>query len=306
MTAATVEHEIALAVVSQPQPETTPQLAAQQPPAPSPPPAPKKVTRSRYNGFRHSPARVKDLRRVLPRQVPRLRDLRIYEYVVFEEMSQHDVAQIFDVTQPRVCQIVQEVRAWLSTVPWEFPGMTDEQQMNLATHETRRWLEVIRKKSLAGHEKTDAQCETIRSIENQAGFVRREKTYRTQPPTSGFLKVAMQAVVKAGELGGAGQQWPAISRQSTAESPQSTAPTPPSAIPDSGERPISEFSTRLLIAYPLRASDLGRLTGDSRLPDSLLKENRIRFSPQNGKANGHKTSLPRTGASREISSPQGA
>src|SRR5687768_1511083 len=131
MTAAVAEREVPALHIPQPRDQAPPDPPTADAP---PPPAPKKVKHRPYNGLLDSPARVKDLEHQLPRNVPRLRDLQIYEYVVFQQMSQYDVAQLFDITQPRVCQIVQEVRAWKSTVAWEVPGMTDRQQMNLATH----------------------------------------------------------------------------------------------------------------------------------------------------------------------------
>ena len=317
--AATVEHQAAAA-----QPESMPPAAIPQSGASSSLPPPTKPKR-RYNRFRHSPERVKDFQRMLPCQAPRLRDLRIYESVVYDQLLQHDVAQIFDITQPRVCQIVQEVRAWLSTTPWELSGMTEQQQMNLATHETRRWLEVIRKKALASHEKTDAQCEKLRTVEDQRGNVHRERTYHNQPPTSGFLKVALQATIKAGELGGAGQQWVARRRQTAAarpespvHSPQATGGGPQSPIPSPplADRPPflspgpdpcgrignSDDSTP--------AAECVSPCGDNNLrpgiqagsgADGLLKENRPRFSLEIGKANGHKTSV-RLGSAQIVNS----
>ena len=264
------------------------------------PPPKKKRPRRHYSGFRHSPVRVKDLARLLPRRVPRLRDLRIYEAVVYEQMSQYDAAQVFDITQPRVCQILQEVRAWLSTVSWEFPGMTAEQQMNLATHETRRWLEVIHKKALASHAKADANLETVRKIDDQRGHVRTERTSRSHPPTPGFLKLAFQAVVKSGELAGAGQQWLANGEPSTAGGPPSTIEGS-ATIPD-GKPAISALPDPLrlrLTSCP--ASDLRPEPPVASEAENLLQENRARFSLVSGKANGHKTSLPENRAQSEKS-----
>jgi hypothetical protein len=311
--AATVEHQAAAA-----QPESMPPAAIPQSAASSSLPPTTKPKR-RYNRFRHSPERVKDFQRMLPRQAPRLRDLRIYESVVYDQMLQHDVAQIFDITQPRVCQIVQEVRAWLSTTPWELAGMTEQQQMNLATHETRRWLDVIRKKALDAHEKTDAQCARYRTVENQRGKVS-ERTFHNQPPTAGFLKVALQATIKAGELGGAGQQWVASRRQtaaarpespvhrphSTGDGPQSPVPSPPSAdrppflSPDPdpcGRIGISDDSTPAAERVsPCGDNDLRPGIEAGRGAAGLLKKNRPRFSLESGKANGHETSVRRGSA----------
>ncbi|HUE71729.1 MAG TPA: hypothetical protein VMP01_12655 [Pirellulaceae bacterium] len=285
MTAAVAEREVAAVRL----PQSSPQSPAVDPPAAAPPPAPKRVKHRPYNGFLDSPERVKELKRVMPRKVPRLRDLQIYEYVVFQQMSQYDVAQIFDLTQPRVCQIVQEVRAWKSTVAWEFPGMTGEQQMNLATHETRRWLEVIRDKSLAAHDQTAAQQETVRTSENAGGFTGRNTTLQSQPPRPGFLNIALKAVLKAGELGGAGEQW----RQCRMQSAECSVEQEDPCGVRSAECGVEEEMTndQVPTTNEISKPDSGAGTVDSgRAPGDLLKKNRSNFSPQNGKANGHKVS----------------
>lgn len=269
MTAAVAEREVAAVRL----PQSSAQSPAADPPADPPPPAPKRVKHRPYNGFLDSPERVKELKRVMPRKVPRLRDLQIYEYVVFQQMSQYDVAEIFDVTQPRVCQIVQEVRAWKSTVAWEFPGMTGEQQMNLATHETRRWLEVIRDKSLAAHDQTAAQQETVRTSENAGGFTGRNTTLQSQPPRPGFLNIALKAILKAGELGGAGEQWKnrGMDQAECGVEDESGMRNAECGVEERDPAPPSQTPTE---------------TSNGR----LLKKNPPPFSPQNGKANGHKVS----------------
>jgi hypothetical protein len=95
-------------------------------------PAPAKKRR-RYNAFRDRRARVRDFRKMLPRKVPRRRDLDIYQTVVHDKLSQHLVAEIYGLSQTRISQIVREVRAWKATLPYEIPGMTEQQQINLAT-----------------------------------------------------------------------------------------------------------------------------------------------------------------------------
>ncbi|HUE70098.1 MAG TPA: hypothetical protein VMP01_04345 [Pirellulaceae bacterium] len=190
-------------------PRITPQDFDPPPPEPATEnadaPPPRRQPRRR-NWLRDRAGRVADMQQRLPRKVPRLRDIQIYESVVFEKMSQYDVAEIFGLSQPRVCQIVEEVRTWKATVPWEVAGMTDEQQINLATHETRQWLTVIRDKALEKADLTEGASHRM-VYDKNGQQVHSESNSRSIPPKPGFLSIALQAVLKAGQLGGAGEQW---------------------------------------------------------------------------------------------------
>jgi hypothetical protein len=96
-------------------------------------------------------------------------------------MTQEEVGRQFGISQSRVGQIVQRVRLWKSNQPWQLPDLTEQQQINLATHETRQWLEALF--DMALHE------------------------LKSPDPKVGFMNAALRAVSKLGELGGAGQQW---------------------------------------------------------------------------------------------------
>ncbi len=271
-----------------------------------------KAKRRRLNHPREWSARVASMEKLLPRKVPILRDIRIYESVVFEKISQYDVAEIFGISQPRVCQIVQEVRTWKSTVPWEFAGMTDEQQINLATHETRRWLEVIRDKCLAKAD--DTECGSSQMVFDKNGTqVRNAVDRRSQTPKPGFMAVALQAVIKAGQLGGAGEQW----RQRRVQSEECGVEETPCGgefkVPssrfkvDGEEQPEAHPQLGTLNVEPLTRNPSPSRESLAPAPtpqsascnpqsDGLLKEKSPGFSPVNGKANGHATSALRKAA----------
>jgi predicted transcriptional regulator len=226
------------------------------------------------NWLRDRAGRVADMEQLLPRKVPRLRDIQIYESVVFEKMSQHDVAAIFGLSQPRVCQIVAEVRTWKATVPWEVAGMTDEQQINLATHETRQWLSVIRDKALEKADLTEGASH--RMVYDKSGQqVHSESNRRSIPPKPGFLAIALQAVLKAGQLGGAGEQW---KRPKSAER----------EAPGGGEFKVQSST------FKVDGSQRETLNVEPGTLNSanarLLKKNPPAFTAENGKANGHAVS----------------
>jgi predicted transcriptional regulator len=237
---------------------------------------------------REASLRVKELNQLLPRKVPRQRDLKIYEYVVFQQMSQYDVAELFGISQPRVCQIVEEVRTWKSTVPGQIPGMTDEQQVNLATHETRRWLEVIRDKAMKHLDASEKDLHFQKIVTEKQEEVQRVDNIKPQSPKSGFLNIALKAVIKSGELGGAGQQW-AKGSAKRAQEPGARGQKPGDAGEGKSQtrNPQPEFlnpKPRTLNPFP-----------------HLSTEEQPAFSPQNGKANGHKSSVVRGGAQIEKS-----
>lgn len=300
---------------AKPEPETrNPELAAASPPNADTPASDKKprpAKKRRYNSFRDSPERVSDMQKLLPRKVPRLRDLHIYEYVVFEKMSQHMVAEVFGLSQVRVLQIVREVRAWKSTVPYDIPGMTDQQQINLATHETRQWLVRIRNKCF---EQADmiSSGETKTYIDESQNTTRRTISQRSVTPKPGFMAVALAAVNQAGKLAGAGEQW-MRSRAPSGEAPQCRAQNAECRVAAPLQREGEGVSGRegeedsASPISPLAHSPLApAVNPQSEIcnPHStghLLKEKTPEISPQNGKHGGHKSSTLRARAQVERS-----
>jgi hypothetical protein len=155
----------------------------------------------------------------------------------------------------------------MATRNWDILGMSRRQQINLATHETRLWLEVIRDKALAGFEASSQRYGTHR-YKRQPGDelpgsreLFHDHTIRTQPPKSGFLAIALAAVLKAGLLGGAGQQWQA-----------------------GGAVQQSHRFARGARRKPARSAKSPLPTSKKR----LLKKKSAPFTPLNGKCNGHK------------------
>ncbi|HUE72849.1 MAG TPA: hypothetical protein VMP01_18330 [Pirellulaceae bacterium] len=278
-----------------------PELAAASPASADTPPADKKprpkAKKRRRNSMRDRQERVSDMKKLLPRKVPRLRDLQIYESVVFEKMSQHLVAEIFGLSQVRILQIVREVRAWKSTVPYDIPGMTDQQQINLATHETRQWLVRIRDKCF---EQADmiSSGETKTYIDESQNTTRRTISQRSVTPKPGFMAVALAAVNQAGKLAGAGEQWVRSRAQHDdatvcrKEMTNDQVPMTNDQVPMTNEQP----ATCDEIPNPeLRVPNGATANPQSEIcnPQStghLLKKKTPEFSPQNGKANGKKSS----------------
>ncbi len=75
-------------------------------------------------------------------KIPSERDLWIYEQVVIYKMSQYEVAEESDLSQPRVHQILQEMSAWVAdNTPGFAAGLTTEQQLRLVHYNSTRQLE---------------------------------------------------------------------------------------------------------------------------------------------------------------------
>ena len=60
-------------------------------------------------------------------QTPTPRCLEIYRLVVVRAWNQRQVAAAFNISRPRVCQVVRRVRAWVNAAigQWLFPGRDD-------------------------------------------------------------------------------------------------------------------------------------------------------------------------------------
>ena len=70
-------------------------------------------------------------------KIPSERDLWIYEQVVIQRMSQYEVAEQSELSQPRVHQILREMSAWVAdNTPGFAAGLTKEQQLRLVHYNT--------------------------------------------------------------------------------------------------------------------------------------------------------------------------
>jgi hypothetical protein len=75
-------------------------------------------------------------------KVPRERDMEIYEQVVFARMSQREVAEMHEISQPRVHQILQEMAAWMAdNTPGFVAALTPEQRLRLVHYNVTKQLE---------------------------------------------------------------------------------------------------------------------------------------------------------------------
>ncbi len=75
-------------------------------------------------------------------KIPSERDLWIYEQVVIYKMSQYEVAEESELSQPRVHQILQEMSAWVAdNTPGLAASLTQEQQLRLVHYNSTRQLE---------------------------------------------------------------------------------------------------------------------------------------------------------------------
>ncbi len=170
----------------------TPQGEPENKPAAAPP-------RKRHRG-------VLGLQSEIPKKVPSRRDLQVYQLAVIRRRPQAEVAQQFHITPQRVRYLVRRVRLWKCTLPWQLDGLTDEQQINLATHETRDWLEEVRDQAL--DKLNDTTTTEERTVPSQGDQPAQPRTVSKRLlPKSGFLNVAMNAVSRWGRLGGAGEHW---------------------------------------------------------------------------------------------------
>ena len=157
-------------------------------------------------GPRHAPSTtVQDLRAQLPAKVPSRRSLAVYHEVVIRRRTHEEVAKQFQISRQRVGQLVRQVQRYKSNLPAQIQGLTEEQQINLATHETRQWLEEVRDQAIRKLQETRHTEE--RTLDDGSGTSQKASVTRQLPPRSGFLAVALQAVSRWGALGGAGEQW---------------------------------------------------------------------------------------------------
>lgn len=75
-------------------------------------------------------------------KVPSERDMEIYEQVVFARMSQREVAEMHEISQPRVHQILQEMAAWMAdNTPGFVAGLTPAQRLRLVHYNVTKQLE---------------------------------------------------------------------------------------------------------------------------------------------------------------------
>ena len=182
---------------------------------------------------------IRTLQSEIPKTTPSRRDLEVYQAAVLLGRRQEDVARQFHISPTRVRQLIRRVRLWKSTVPWQMLGLTDEQQINLATHETRDWLEAIRDRALSGDAASDQH--TPRS------------------PKCGFLAIALQATCRWGRIGGAGEQWRRLATNSTmpAASAVENVPSeqPPPSMGTCGKKNPSQISMPLASNCPATACE---------------------------------------------------
>jgi hypothetical protein len=115
-------------------------------------------------------------------KVPNERDMEIYEQVVFARMSQREVAEMHEISQPRVHQILQEMAAWMAdNTPGFVARLTPEQRLRLVHYNVTKQLE-HHQECLMEAWRESAGLETIRRT-TIVGPVRR--TVEVERPTRG-------------------------------------------------------------------------------------------------------------------------
>src|SRR5687768_14185974 len=66
-------------------------------------------------------------------KVPAERDLEVYRLVAVEGRSTHAVADLFRISQTRVCQLIERVLGWMAEVlPKAAEGLPEESRLQLA------------------------------------------------------------------------------------------------------------------------------------------------------------------------------
>ena len=139
-----------------------------------------------------------------PCRVPSLRNREIFREAVIGGRSKTEVAKDFGVSQPRVSEICEQVRAWMiEHTAAEAEGLTESQRLNLAEHECRmrrgcQCGEAIR----AFHQACEGQRIEKEKRNKHGELVSTETVVKSGTPRSGLLNIALRAIIETARLDG--------------------------------------------------------------------------------------------------------
>jgi hypothetical protein len=153
------------------------------------------------------------------RGIPPARDREIFRQVMVCKRTKTDVARQFDLSQPRVTQICDEVTEWMKEhTQSHTDDMSEPQRLNLAENLCRQRLETQYAMAMEVFEASRGPRE--RDGWEDQGIPIDDRAQCDQRPQASFLNTALKATIELARLDGIwgqGDAWAGRNRQKLAE-----------------------------------------------------------------------------------------